>query len=610
MRVTERLEHSRLLLIVGALVIGVVVLVTYHPALQIGFWYDDFNILESVGRFSWREFLTSGLDPRVQTLWYRPIQQIQWRVEYMVFGSDALWYHVIQNLFHLLNCVLLYALIVRLTRNRRAGFVAALAFSVLPVYSLSVHWLAVLDPLAALFYLLAIWLWIDYLENNSWTSFGLTFAAFVTALLSKEVALTLPITLLLVDRWLVTKSTQWRQWALQISPFFLFILIWALLAWNILAGKLVQQSSMSNWIQLFSNMLYYVAALTFPWGIDSPIRYLTLPAVLGVTLYAVATRKPRLLFLGTVGLVSLVPMASSLGIGQRYLYLPLMVSAAGVGVMVEWLYRFVSTRLPNLRLVCLGAFALAIMLISMRDSLTTAEGAENFSALARQTRLQFRPIYQQHPTLAPDTYFYFVEPPFASHNVSGLMFLRYGANVSVGGNDHGGYAGLHNHSTAYVIYRDEENTLKEQRVDPGAVASVSPSLPLRFGSSLLLEGFEVVNTTAKPNEAIVLILYWRTLDKVDKDYTVFAHLMDDKGNVVAGHDSQPHHGSYPTSVWGAGSLNVDAIVVPVTPDVSPGRDYRIEIGFYYLPTQERLPIVDASNNPVNTVIFKSFSVEP
>jgi len=63
-------------------------------------------------------------------------------------------------------------------------------------------------------------------------------------------------------------------------------------------------------------------------------------------------------------------------------------------------------------------------------------------------------------------------------------------------------------------------------------------------------------------------------------------------------------------VWGADSLNIDAIVLPITSDTPPGRDYRIEIGFYYLPTQERLPVVDVSNNPVNAVIFESFSVEP
>jgi hypothetical protein len=141
MQIADRTGLAKFLPLIGALVIGVVVLVSYHPALPIGFWYDDYSHLEMAGRPTLPEFLTNIFDPRVPRLWYRPFQQLQWRIEYALWGSDALPYHAVQNLMHLLDCLLLSALIARLSHNWRAGFLGALIYGVLPTYTLAVFWL-------------------------------------------------------------------------------------------------------------------------------------------------------------------------------------------------------------------------------------------------------------------------------------------------------------------------------------------------------------------------------------------------------------------------------------------------------------------------------------
>ncbi len=607
---TARVESSRALLFVGALVIGVVALVTYHPALQVGFWFDDYVHLETAGRRTWLEFWTTFLSTRAH-FFYRPVQFLQWRFEYAFLGDRPVWYHVIQTLYHVSSTLLLYGLIRRLSGNWLAGFVGALVYAVLPAYSLAVFWLGTPDPLSATFYLLAIWFWMDHLEQKRWFSLGLAFAAFVISLLAKEIALTLPMTLWLIDRWVVAQPARWKEWMLRIAPFLLFLPVWMLGEGSALTEKLAGESTGVDGGQLFSNLLNYASVVTFPWDIDSPIRYLTLAAALGVWLYAVATRKMRLFFLLTVGLVSVVPTINSVGIGQRYLYLPLMVSAAGVGVLVAWLYRLVSRRLPNFRSAVLGAFALVVTLAPMRDSLATAEAAEGFSALARQTRLQFRPIYQRHATFEPDTLLYFVEPPFASYDVSGLMFLRYGANVFAAGTDNDRQAELRRHSNAFVFYRDEQNIFREQRVNSTASVSVHPGLPAHFGEVLSLEGFEVVDTRVKSGDAIIVLLYWRTLKATDRDYTVFAHLLDDHDNILANYDGPPRRGASPTSAWRIGSLNVDAVIVPIGPGVPAGDHYRLEVGLYFQPTMERLPVTNPGNSTEwDRVLFEPFRVVP
>ncbi len=416
--------------IVGGLVISVVVLITYRPAFNIGFWYDDFLLFEKAARPSWPEFWASIFGSEAQRFfaYYRPIQQIQWRIEYIFLGADPLGYHFVQILLHLLNCVLLYGLIGRLSENWRVGFVGALLYAVLPAYSLSVLYLGVADPLAILFYLLAICLWIVYLEKGGWLRFGFTFAAYVLAVFTKEIALTLPITLLLVDRWLIAKPARTEQWVLRIAPFFFLLPFWALSEQGVLVDKMRAGFFSTNSSSLLSNVVFYLSALTFPWGIGSLVPYLTFLVVIPVFIYALITRKFRFLFIGVVGAVSvsIVPFSSPLGTASRYLYLPIMLSAAGIGLLVEGVWTLIPKCFPNRGFTSLvaAALALVIVLVTMQESITTAESAENFSGVARQTRLQFRPIYQQHPGFGPDTLLYFIEPPFSSYDVSGLMYLH------------------------------------------------------------------------------------------------------------------------------------------------------------------------------------------
>ena len=89
-------------------------------------------------------------------------------------------------------------------------------------------------------------------------------------------------------------------------------------------------------------------------------------------------------------------------------------------------------------------------------------------------------------------------------------------------------------------------------------------MPVRFAHSITLDGYELVDNRAAPGGAIIFLLYWSIGDKVDKNYTVFAHLVDQSGAMVAGHDSQPKRGTAPTSTWTVtGRETVDAVVVPI-----------------------------------------------
>jgi hypothetical protein len=91
---------------------------------------------------------------------------------------------------------------------------------------------------------------------------------------------------------------------------------------------------------------------------------------------------------------------------------------------------------------------------------------------------------------------------------------------------------------------------------------------------------------------MALRLFWQALQKPEDDFTVFVHLTGADGRVLAQVDSQPRHGSYPTSLWDRGETVEDEHVLALPSDLPPG-PYGVKVGLYRLRTLERLPVFDA-----------------
>jgi hypothetical protein len=94
--------------------------------------------------------------------------------------------------------------------------------------------------------------------------------------------------------------------------------------------------------------------------------------------------------------------------------------------------------------------------------------------------------------------------------------------------------------------------------------------------------------TALQEGVLAVTLHWRSLQPSKADYTVFVHLLDSSGDVIAQHDGQPRGGAYPTSVWDAGEVLTDEHPLRLPADL-PSGEYRLRVGLYLLETGERLP---------------------
>jgi 4-amino-4-deoxy-L-arabinose transferase-like glycosyltransferase len=131
------------------------------------------------------------------------------------------------------------------------------------------------------------------------------------------------------------------------------------------------------------------------------------------------------------------------------------------------------------------------------------------------------------------------------------------------------------------------------RIDRSQLAP-PPAHPLvaHLGSAITLIGFDL---TERANGDLALALHWRADAPVDRDYTVFVHVLDPSGKVALGADSQPGGGSLPTSTWSVGETFVDEhVLTGAGPSLASGR---IEVGMYLLSSGERLPVTDDLGRP-------------
>jgi hypothetical protein len=94
----------------------------------------------------------------------------------------------------------------------------------------------------------------------------------------------------------------------------------------------------------------------------------------------------------------------------------------------------------------------------------------------------------------------------------------------------------------------------------------------------------------RPGDGIHLTLFWQCLEKMDQDYTVFTHLIDEKQTLWGQKDNPPADGFYPTSQWEVGEIVRDQYDIAISPEAPPG-EYQLEVGMYLAETGERLEAI-------------------
>ena len=115
--------------------------------------------------------------------------------------------------------------------------------------------------------------------------------------------------------------------------------------------------------------------------------------------------------------------------------------------------------------------------------------------------------------------------------------------------------------------------------------AVTP-LQARVGDAFVLVAY--VLRADLPARRVHLTLYWQTLAGTENDYTVFVHLVDSSGKIVAQKDAAPLDGKFPTSAWEAGETIREQYDFHIPAD-SPWPS-AVEIGMYTPGDLKRLGV--------------------
>jgi len=183
----------------GCVVVVVLTMVTYWPALRGGFIWDDGVMItenpmvkapDGLYRF-W--FTAEAAD-------YQPVTSSLWWLEWRLWGDHAAGYHVVNVLLHAIDAILVWVLLRRL--KIPGAWLAGLVFALHPVNAASVAWIIEQkNTLSMLLFAFSILIYLKFDEENRWRWYALSWVVFLAALLTKTAIVMEPLVLLLCVWW-------------------------------------------------------------------------------------------------------------------------------------------------------------------------------------------------------------------------------------------------------------------------------------------------------------------------------------------------------------------------------------------------------------------------
>lgn len=133
---------------------------------------------------------------------FTPLAWISHMADVSLWGKNAGGHHLTSVLIHSLSTVILFGLLFQTTGEAWRAFLVSALFAIHPLHVESVAWVAERkDVLVALFYLATLYchaMWVGH-GKNSWRI--MTYLMAILAGLSKPMAVTLPVAMILIDFW-------------------------------------------------------------------------------------------------------------------------------------------------------------------------------------------------------------------------------------------------------------------------------------------------------------------------------------------------------------------------------------------------------------------------
>ncbi|MBI2635911.1 tetratricopeptide repeat protein [Candidatus Peregrinibacteria bacterium] len=376
-------------------------LIVYASSLWNDFviWDDDSLVYLNplTQSLTWKNFIGafSSYDPEL----YVPLTIVSFQAERALFGFVPFFFHLDNLLLHAANTALALLLFVRLGLRRRSAFIMALVFAVHPINAEAVAWVSARkDLLAASFSLGAMLSYLQWLSNGSKKWFWVVGACMLLALLSKPVAVSLPLAFLLLD-WKERRSSPLRA-AAATMPFFMLGGIFLLIGLYGKSRNVFAITATETMLLAVKSTVFSVQKFIWPGGL-SPIYLQTGPIDISLAQFFVpaivlaaagllawqSLRKTRIVMFSTLFyMLFLMPSFSNFAkddiyfFSDRYIY----ISQIGLLFMIGCAVDFLRRRALN------GAMATAGMIVASAPIFLLAWSARSQSLLWKDSETLYR----------------------------------------------------------------------------------------------------------------------------------------------------------------------------------------------------------------------------
>jgi len=173
---------------------------------------------------------------------WHPLTWLTHAIDYKIWGINPVGHHLMNVVLHVINSVLVFFIVKWIMSKHYNGnnekerfhifvpLLVAILFAIHPLHVESVAWISERkDVLCGFFYLLAVKFYMDYIESRSKVIYFSVFLFSLLALMSKAMAITLPLVFLLID-WFVFSRQDIKKVFVEKIPFFFLSMIAALIA--------------------------------------------------------------------------------------------------------------------------------------------------------------------------------------------------------------------------------------------------------------------------------------------------------------------------------------------------------------------------------------------
>ncbi len=343
------------------------------------------NLVQNPSCASAKQFFFEVFNPSTVMGYYQPLAMISLMIDVSFGGSQSSIhvFHITSLCIHILNSFFVLLLLYLMFNKIWLAFIGGVLFGIHPVTIEEITWISERKSvLATFFLLLSLILYIIYVKSSYKKYLLSSIAVFILALLSKPIAVSLPIIILLLDYFWYNRVNFLTL--IEKVPYFIISAIFTLVAYisqkNTASIEVLPQSL--NILQIFLlicfNNIFYLWKLLIPTNLSSYYEFIhpislsnssyLIPAILTILLiivFVLTYRRSKTLLLGYLFyIISILPTSGIIKVTDsiayyRYAYFPFIGILICFMVLISNLSKVKKTQVIKYSIIIILFFLLS-----------------------------------------------------------------------------------------------------------------------------------------------------------------------------------------------------------------------------------------------------------